>query len=264
MNAMLLGAWQYRYFIFSSIKTDFSTKFIRSRLGGAWMILNPLVQVAIFAFILSAVLASKIPGIDSQYAYPIYLMSGILAWSLFTEVVTRCLTLFIDNGNLLKKLVFPKITLPLIVAGSALFNNFLLFLAIIMIFGVLGNLPGTALLWMPLLVVVNIALALGIGLICGVLNVFLRDIGQVVPVILQLLFWFTPIVYMENIIPPEYRAWLPSNPLFHIITGYHDVLLYNRSPDWQQLGIIGVLALILLALSLFMFRKASAEMVDVL
>ena len=105
------------------------------------MILNPLSQVLIFAFVLSAVLSAKLPGIDNQYAYAIYLMAGTLGWSLFAEIVNRCLTLFIDNGNILKKLVFPKIALPLIVTGSALVNNTLLFVAILLIFGVLGHLP---------------------------------------------------------------------------------------------------------------------------
>ena len=152
------------------------------------MILNPLSQVLIFAFVLSAVLSAKLPGITNQYAYAIYLMAGTLGWSLFAEIVNRCLTLFIDNGNILKKLVFPRIALPLIVTGSALVNNVLLFVAILVIFGVLGHLPSIALIWLPVLIVINIALALGIGLGLGVLNVFMRDIGQVVPVLMQFLY----------------------------------------------------------------------------
>lgn len=262
MNDMLLSAWRYRYFILSSIKTELRTKFIRSRLGGLWMILHPLSQVLIFAFVLSAVLSAKLPGIDNQYAYAIYLMAGILGWSLFAEIVNRCLTLFIDNGNILKKLVFPRIALPLIVTGSALVNNALLFVAILAIFGVLGHLPGSALIWLPALMVVNIALALGLGLALGVLNVFMRDIGQIVPVILQFLFWFTPIVYMANIIPEQYRTWLVFNPMIPIVTGYQNVLLYNRAPDWSGLGVIAIFTLALLVFSLLLFRKASPEMVD--
>lgn len=262
MNDMLLSAWRYRYFILSSIKTELRTKFVRSRLGGLWMILHPLSQVLIFAFVLSAVLSAKLPGIDNQYAYAIYLMAGILGWSLFAEIVNRCLTLFIDNGNILKKLVFPRIALPLIVTGSALVNNALLFVAILAIFGALGHLPGTALIWLPALMAVNIALALGLGLALGVLNVFMRDIGQIVPVILQFLFWFTPIVYMANIIPEQYRTWLVFNPMIPIVTGYQNVLLYNRAPDWSGLGVIALIALTLLAFSLLLFRKASPEMVD--
>lgn len=262
MFGMLSGAWRYRFFIFSSIKTELRAKFIRSRLGGLWMILHPLSLVLIFAFVLSAVLSAKLPGIDNQYAYAIYLMAGILGWSLFAEIVSRCLTLFIDNGNILKKLVFPRIALPLIVTGGALVNNVLLFVAILAIFGVLGHVPGTALIWLPALMLVNIALALGLGLALGVLNVFMRDIGQIVPVILQFLFWFSPIVYMASIMPEQYRAWLVFNPMIPIVTGYQNVLLFNHAPDWSGLGVIALIALGLLAFALVLFRKASPEMVD--
>ncbi len=262
MLGMLLGAWRYRFFILSSIKTELRVKFIRSRLGGLWLILNPLAQVLIFAFVLSAILSSKLPGIGNRYGYAIYLMAGILGWSLFVEIVNRCLTLFIDNGNILKKLVFPKIALPLIVTGSASVNNALLFFAILLIFGVLGHVPGSALIWLPVLMVINIALALGLGLAFGVLNVFMRDIGQIVPVVLQFLFWFTPIVYTVDIIPKEYRDWLILNPLVPIITGYQSALLYNRAPDWAGLGVVALEAIGLLASALVLFRKASPEMVD--
>jgi len=181
---------------------------------------------------------------------------------LFSEVVTRCLTLFIDNGNILKKLAFPRIALPLIVAGSALVNNFLLFLAVLLIFGFLGHVPGTALLCLPVLVAITLALALGLGLTLGVLNVFMRDIGQVVPVLIQFVYWFTPVVYMINIIPAAYRDWMFINPLIALVTGYHDVLLYNRVPDWGGLAGTALLAVALLGFSLVLFRKASPEMVD--
>src|SRR5450830_62228 len=262
MLGMLLSAWRYRFFIFSSIKTELRSKFVRSRLGGVWMILNPLSQVLIFAFVLSSVLSAKLPGISNRYAYAIYLMAGTLSWSLFSEIVNRCLTLFIDNGNILKKLVFPRIALPLIVTGSALVNNVLLFVAILLIFGVLGHAPGLALLYLPVLMIVNIALALGIGLGIGVLNVFMRDIGQVVPVLMQLLYCFTPIVYMAAIIPAEYHRLIALNPLLPIITGYQNVLLYNSPPDWSALGMAALVAAVLLVFSLILFRKASPEMVD--
>jgi lipopolysaccharide transport system permease protein len=262
MFGMLIGAWRYRYFIVSSIKTELRLRFIRSRLGALWMILNPLAQVIIFAFVLSAVLSAKLPGIENRHAYVIYLMAGILGWSLFAEIVTRCLTLFIENGNILKKLVFPRIALPLIVTGSAALNNALLFSAMLLIFGLLGHLPGAALVWLPALIVVNVSLALGLGLTLGVLNVFIRDVGQIVPVILQFVFWFTPIVYMVDIIPSQYRNWLMLNPLFPIISSYQSILLYNRQPDWMGLAVVALLSANLLVFALVLFRRASPEMVD--
>ena len=262
MFGMLSAGWRYRFFIFSSIKTELRTKFVRSRLGGLWMILNPLAQVVIFAFVLSAVLSAKLPGIDNRYAYAIYLMAGTLGWSLFSEIISRCLTLFIDNGNILKKLAFPKIALPLIVTGSAVVNNVLLFVAILAIFGLLGHAPGAALVWLPLLMATTIAFALGLGLALGVINVFVRDVGQVVPVVLQFVYWLTPVVYMANIIPVQYRSWMVFNPLIPIIAGYQDVMLYNRAPDLLALANTALIALVLLVLALILFRKASPEMVD--
>ena len=103
------------------------------------MILHPLAQVAIYAVVLSAVLSAKFPGIDNKYAYALYLLSGMLGWSLFAEVLNRSINIFVENGNLIKKLSFPKITLPLIVIGSALVNNFLLFMATLTVFGLLGR-----------------------------------------------------------------------------------------------------------------------------
>ena len=137
-------------------------------------------------------------------------------------------------------------------------NNVLLFGAVLFIFGLLGHLPGAALLLLPLVMIVaiGIALALGLGLALGVLNVFMRDIGQVVPVVLQFIYWLTPVVYMASIIPPRLRAWLALNPLIPIVTAFQDILLYQRAPDWSSL------AGVLLALALVLFRKASADLVD--
>lgn len=260
----LEAIWAYRYFIFSSIKTEFQSRFVRSKLGGLWIILHPLAQVAIYALVLSAVLSAKLPGIDNQFAYAIYLMAGTLGWTLFSEVLGRSLGVFVDNGNLLKKVAFPKIALPLIVTGSALVNNMLLFSAILVVFGLLGHIPTLALLWLPLLTVITMALAIGIGLSLGIINVFIRDIGQIVPIILQFWFWLTPIVYVSTIIPPKYHIFLVINPMSSIIVGYQEILVYGRTPNLSQLIYPSFLALITLALALFMYFKANEEMADML
>ena len=265
MNDMLLSAWRYRHFILSSIQAEFRARFIRSRLGGLWMIIHPLAQAAIFALVLAELMSAKLPGMaGDKFAYAIYLLSGILAWSLFSEVIGRCLTLFIDNGNLLKKIVFPRICLPLIVTGSALFNNLLLFLAIMAVFGLLGHVPGAQIAWVPLLLLLTLALALGIGLIFGVLNVFIRDVGQVVPVVLQMGFWFTPIVYTPNIVPESLRSWIELNPMTWVVQSYQNAVLFNTAPPFAALGWIAVAAVVLLVFAIVIFRRASAEMVDVL
>jgi lipopolysaccharide transport system permease protein len=265
MWSMLRSTWAFRYFIVSSIKTEFMSRFIRSRIGGIWMIVNPLVQVCIYALILSSLLSARLPELaDQTYGYAIYLTAGILCWTLFSDVVTRCLTIFIENGNILKKMVFPKICLPLITAGTALVNNALLLLAIIAVFAVLGHGLSSAILMLPVLTALTLALALGAGIVLGILNVFIRDVGQVIPLVLQIGFWFTPVVYVPTVLPEGLRALLAFNPLYPLVSAYHEILVFGRMPDPASLTGTAILAAGLIAVGMFMFRRAGAEMVDVL
>ena len=261
---MFFALWQYRNFVYSSIRNEFINRFARSALGGLWMIINPLIQVTIFAMVLSTLFAAKLPGIDNPHAYALYLMAGTLVWSLFTETITRCMTLFIEQGEIIKKIRFPRITLPVILMGSTLLNNLLLFASILLIFALLGHQPTLEVLWIPLLTALLVTLSLGIGLILGVFNVFIRDIAQIVPVLLQITYWLTPIVYPVTIIPDKFKVFLAYNPIYPIVTAYQNVLVYGTPPDVIPLMKLAGLSIFLLGVSMHIFRRASPEMVDML
>jgi len=261
---MFRSLWQYRHFVLSSIYNDLFAQFARSKLGGLWVIINPLSQVLIYALILSNILAAKLPGIDNKYAYAIYLMAGLLSWNLFSEIIGRCLNLFIEQANIMKKMSFPRITLPTIVVGSCMLNNLLLFISMLGIFALLGHQFTLVMFWLIPLTLIVVTLSLGIGLILGVMNVFVRDIGQAFSVILQVWFWFTPIVYPLTIIPESYRHLMQLNPMYSLVDAYHQILVYNQAPEIQSIAIISVIACVLALVGLFLFRRASAEMVDVL
>ncbi|MBB3225876.1 lipopolysaccharide transport system permease protein [Luteibacter sp. Sphag1AF] len=264
MSEMARSVWRYRHFILSSVKNDLKARFARSRLGGLWMVLQPLAQVAIYSLVLSRVMAAKLPGVTNQYAYSIYLMAGMLAWSLFVEIIQRSLNLFVDNGNLMKKIFFPRVCLPFIGVGTALVGNAFLFAATVFIFAIVGHPPTWALLWLPLLVAVNVAFSLGLGLLLGVLNVFVRDVGQIMAVVLQLWFWVTPIVYTAGILGNGFRSIIALNPMYYIVTGFQDVMLYGKAPQLMPLLWTALGSVVLLGLSFIVFRRAAPEMVDVL
>ncbi|MBN2866882.1 MAG: ABC transporter permease, partial [Thiotrichales bacterium] len=181
---------------------------------------------------------------------------------IFSESVGKSLTIFVDNGNLIKKVAFPKLVLPIIVAGTVTLNSLVLLLAIFVVFAFLGHYPGMQALWLPVLFFVTLLFGMSIGLILGVLNVFIRDIGQIVPVILQLGFWLTPIVYTITIIPEANQHWFDYNPMTHVAGAFQDALLYNKMIDLYQLSKFIITSILLLALGLFMFKKAAPEMVD--
>ena len=264
MLGILRALWQYRYFVLSSIRNELWNRFAQSKLGGLWVIIHPMAQVAIYALILSNILAAKLPGTDSKYAYTIYLMAGLLGWNLFNEITTRCVGIFVEQSNLMKKISFPKITLPAIVVGSCVLNYIMLFVAIMGTLVLLSHHFSSNLIWLIPLTFVTIAFAMGVGLILGVLNVFLRDIGQVVPIVLQMWFWFTPVVYPSTVIPEEYRYLLNFNPMYAITDAYQQILVYGNAPQIEILLPVTLVSCMLLLASLFLFRRASTEMVDVL
>lgn len=261
---MFTDLWNYRQFIARSVHNEIINRFVRSKLGGLWVIINPLAQVAIYALILSNVLASKLPGIESKYAYAIYLMSGLLAWSLFSDIVLRSLNLFIEQANLIKKTSFPKATLPIIIAISNLVSNTFLFIAVLVIFLLLGQSFSLEVVLIFPLTLMLIGFSIGLGLILGIVNVFIRDLAQVVPIVLQILFWFTPIVYPKTIIPEKYQYLLELNPLYHVVSAYHQILAYGKTPELFGIVLISLLAFSLLMLGLVLFRRASVDILDVL
>lgn len=264
MKSLMQSLLRYRFFVFSSIRADFRARFVRSKLGMAWMVIHPLVQVLIFALVLSEVLSVKLPNTGSKYGYAIYLMAGILCWSLFSETVTRFLGVFIDNAPIIKKISFPRVCLAAIIAGSTLINNLLLLCAIVIVFAGLGHVLGPPVWTLPLLILLTLSLSTAVGLILGVANVFVRDIGQVVPVVLQVMFWLTPIVYSAEVLPPRLREALEFNPLLALVASYQDVLAFGVAPQWSRLTPLIAATVVSLFAALFVFRRASADMADVL
>ena len=262
MKVILLSLWKYRAFILGSIKREFQSKYQNSMLGIAWTIINPLSMVVVYTVVFSQVMQAKLPNIDNSFAYSIYLCAGILTWGLFTEIVGRTQTVFIDNANLLKKLNFPRLCLPIIVVGNALLNFSIVFSLFTIFLAISGNFPGWVYLSLFPVLFINILFAVGLGVILGILNVFFRDIGQLFNIVLQFWFWLTPIVYPISVLPIKLLPLIHLNPMVNIISAYQQILVNKQFPQWQDLYLIFVLAVLLCAIGLSLFRKHSGDMVD--
>ena len=175
---MLRGIWSYRGFILGSVKREFQSKYRNSMLGAAWTVLNPLAMIIVYTVIFSQIMRAKLPGIDSTFAYSIYLCAGVLTWGLFAEITGRCQNIFLENANLIKKLSFPRICLPAIVILSAGLNFLIIFNLFTFFLILSGNFPGWVFLAVFPVLAVQIVFSVGLGIILGVLNVFFRDVGS--------------------------------------------------------------------------------------
>jgi lipopolysaccharide transport system permease protein len=141
-SAAIDSLWRYRGFITGSVKREFQTKYRNSLLGAIWTILNPLAMITVYTVIFSEVMGNRLGGVDSKFAYSIYLCAGALTWGLFAEITGRSQTVFIEHANLIKKLQFPRLCLPIIVVLNACINFAIVFSLFTLFLGFSGSFPG--------------------------------------------------------------------------------------------------------------------------
>jgi lipopolysaccharide transport system permease protein len=262
MKNMLKSLWAYRSFIFGSVKREFQSKYRNSLLGAAWTLINPLAMIIVYTMIFSQIMHSKLPGIDGSFAYSIYLCAGILTWGLFAEIVSRAQNTFLEHANLLKKLSFPRLCLPVIVVTNAMVNFFIVFGLFSIFLLISGNFPGLVYLALFPVLAILIVFAIGLGISLGVLNVFFRDVGQLFGIVIQFWFWLTPIVYPISILPETMRSLMSYNPMANLINAFQDILVTGKWPIWQSLLPVTIVAIALCILGMRLFRKHVGEMVD--
>lgn len=261
-TALFRGGYAYRGFILSSVLREFQSRYRNSILGAAWAVLNPLAMIVVYTVIFSQIMRGRLPGVDTTFAYSIYLCAGVLTWGLFAEITSRTQNVFLEYANLLKKLSFPRISLPVIVILSAGLNFTIVFALFTLFLILSGNFPGWVYVGIFPVLAIQILFAAGLGMVLGVLNVFFRDVGQFFGIILQFWFWLTPIVYPVSILPEKVRALLVLNPMAPLIQAYQGILVTGQWPQWSSLTSVALVSLALCALGLHLFRKHAGEIVD--
>lgn len=262
LKATIADMVSHRDLLLNFVIRDLKSRYAGSLMGIVWNVVHPLTMILIYTLIFSHIMQTKLAGTTDLYGYSIYLCAGLLPWNAFAEVISRSTTVFLDQAWLLKKIHFPKKLLGGSIVLSS-FINFLIGFSIFLIFLlVTGHYPGRAYLALPILLLLQFAFAFGLGLILSVLNVFLRDISQLVGIGLQFWFWLTPIVYLDVVLPEGVRSLLLLNPMYHFMRGYHSVILERAFPSWSLLGMTSLLSLISLIAGSAIFFRLKDEIVD--
>jgi lipopolysaccharide transport system permease protein len=262
MQSMFKTISAYRGFILGSMKREFQIKYSNSLLGAAWNVINPLAMIIVYTVIFSQIMGAKLPGVESTFAYSIYLCAGILTWGLFAELTGEGQNVFLKNANVLTKLSFPRICLPIIVVANACVNFSIIFTLFTVFLLISGNFPGLPFLAIFPLLALLIIFALGLGITLGVLNVFFRDVGQFFGIFITFWFWLTPIVYPITILPERIQALLILNPMAPLLGAFQDVLVRGKWPHWENLWLVALLAIILCIIGMGLFRRHASEIVD--
>ena len=238
------------------VDRDMKLLYKRSALGIAWTLINPLLQLAVFSFVFRSVIPVNIPQFSS------FAFSGLLIWTWSQTALFQATGLITSNKALIRQPNFPTAILPVVTTMTGLIH-FLLALPVLIIFlAVDGIQPSSVLFVLPLLMVIQFVLTVGLAYPLAALNVTFRDTQHTLGVLLQMLFYLTPIFYDLNSVPKEFQPLYQLNPMVPLIEAYRAILLKGTQPDWQALLIVSLVVAVILPIGLAIFRRQSNTFVE--
>ena len=248
--------YDYREMLKTSIKKDIGGKYKNSFLGVLWSFVNPLLQIIVYAIIFPLIMKS-----DIEY-YVVFMVCGLIPWNYFSTVINRTSFTMIENGNIIKKVYFPREILPISVVTSETVT-FLISSILILLFTLGYGLGLTInIVFYPLILLVQYVLLIGISLIVSSVTVYFRDLQHFIGVLLQLFFYATPIVYAVDTIPENFRWILKYNPMTYIIEGYRDIFWGQTAPDITTLLIVLAVGIVLCILGYLIFNKLQKKFAE--
>lgn len=244
---MLRELFQYRELLKTNVKKEIRGKYKGSFLGVLWSFLNPLLTAIIYSIIFSIVLRSTQPH------YTTFVIIGILPWTWFTNTISYTNTIIV-NGGIIKKVYFPREILPISSVTSGLVN-YLISCIIILIFVICSGIGlSINILFLPLVIIVQYILQLGILFIISSINVYIRDLEHFAQFFTQMLFYATPILYSSDMFG-KYTWLLELNPLTTIISSYRDIFYYKIAPNFEALGLVFLFSMVVLFIGILVFKK---------
>jgi lipopolysaccharide transport system permease protein len=256
----LVELYKTRELLFSWTFREFRVRYSQSFMGAAWAILQPLVLMVIFSFVFSFVL-----NVDTgDIPYPVFSYVGTLPWTLFATSIAFAVPSLVSNMNLVSKIYFPREVLPISAILVGLVDFAIAALLLIPMFLFFGVAITWTIALVPLILLVQTVLTLGISLFASAVNVFFRDVRFIVPLALQVWMYLSPVIYPVTAVPEQWRWLYFLNPMAAIIDSYRRVLLMGQPPDWPYLALSAAVSLVVLVLGYRYFKSAEKQFADLI
>jgi lipopolysaccharide transport system permease protein len=250
--------------IWELTKRDFTERFAGSILGSLWAIIWPMVNLAIYIIIFGKVMGGRLPGRSEIFGYSIYVACGLIPWVAFSTSIARCTSVFLDKRHIISKM---RVSLPSLLVYVILSETitYVVSMGLFFIFLFYNDFHlNQRLILLPFIYYLQQLFAFGGGLLAASLSVFIRDVKEVTNVFLQLWFWFTPIVYVRQILPDIVNRLMVYNPAYIFIESYQRIFLFNDEPPTDMLITLCVATHLLIIGSYFLFRHLEKDIRDCL
>jgi lipopolysaccharide transport system permease protein len=258
----LAELWRFRELLYFLVWRDIKIRYKQTVLGAAWAVLQPLATMAAFALFLGSVAGAP----DATTPYPLFVLAGLLPWTFFAGAVGGASGSVVGNQNLVTKIYFPRLLVPFGTVVAALLDFFIAFVLLLVLMPFFGAVPGWGFLALPLVLLILLSLAVGLGVWLSAVTVAYRDFRSIVPLALQLWMFATPAIFLQDWgarLGPRMVAFLPLNPLHGVIVNFRAAAL-GAPFDLASLGISALWAVVLLVGGCFYFRRVEQGFADII
>lgn len=246
----------YREMFYNLVKKDLRTRYKGSILGFLWTFVNPLLQLIVYSIVFSTIMPVNV---DKYY---IYLFVALIPWIFFTTCLQAGATSILAGKDMIKKIYFPRLIMPLSVVGAA-FMNMLFSMGVVFVVLLFSGVGiSIQILWLPVIMVLECLLALGLTFICAALNVYFRDLEHILGIVTMAWFYLTPIVYTADMVPPEFVHYFDLNPMKAVIEAYRDILYYKQMPQFGALGGMFIFSVVIIVVGYMIFQRLQRHFVE--
>jgi len=252
--------WQYRELLSFLVWRDLKVRYKQTALGVAWAIIQPLLSMVIFSLFFGRL--AKMPS--DNIPYPLFSYTGLVVWAYFSHALTQSSTSLVGSANLIKKIYFPRLAIPVSAVLSGVVDFGLAFLVLLGMMFYYGILPTWNSVWLPLFLLLGIVTALGVGVWLSAVNVQYRDVPHTLPFITQFWMFATPIVYPSSLLPEPWRAVYGINPMAGVVEGFRWALLGAKTAPGPIILVSAAAAVALLVSGALYFRRMERSFADVI
>jgi lipopolysaccharide transport system permease protein len=256
----LASLWEYRELVYFMVWRDVKSRYKQTVLGVAWAVVQPVLTMLVFWVVFSQF--ARMPS--DSLPYPLFAFAGLLPWVYFSQAVARSSGGLVGNANLIGKVYFPRLIVPLAAALSPAVDFLLSFVVLGGLLVWYGMMPTTAILALPALTVLTLMAAIGVGLWLSALHVKYRDVAHLVPFLVQIWMYASPVIYPVTLVPERWMGVYSLNPMVGIIMGFRWALTGGEPPDLRMLSISVVTVGLLVATGLVYFRRTEREFADII
>jgi lipopolysaccharide transport system permease protein len=250
--------WQYRELLYFLVWRDIKVRYKQTSLGAAWAIIQPFFTMVVFSLFFGKL--AKVPS--DGIPYPIFSFTALVPWSFFAGGLTQASNSLVGSANLITKVYFPRLTIPIATVLSGIVDFALAFVILLGMMWYYGIFPTWRVLWLPLFLLLAFVISLGVGLWLSALNVQYRDVRYVVPFITQLWLFATPAAYPSSMLPEPWRTIFGLNPMVGVVEGFRWALLRSNNAPKPIIVVSSLAAIIILVTGAFYFRRTEKTFAD--